>query len=689
MKQNFVSFLLHPYVIAFYITFAIVIFLPELFLKYEVSIETLLHSKLDDSKLYHHDFDGDGISERIEAQTNTLGNSSFLFYHSNGDFGDQVNFNSHWPNKTKGIWFSDVDKNGKKELFLVTQRADSAFLHIVDPFSKNGIFLKDIFVDTISEFNGTYNFHIASSQQRLGLNLNNNEVIFSIKTGFAANPRHIYKYDFDKKQVLKSPHLVNSGSFEQAIDIDKDGESEILFRNYASANNIDRIYTHRSDKSTWLQILDDDLKFLFEPIEFKAIGGIYLYPYKENSETKLMVYFRSNQKNKLKPKLMSVNIEGGIEKEMELPFMEKGELRKIDNNTFSLFRKVDNSVILFDSELNEIQNLRIPLSNAIYQFDILNNEAPEWLILPKDASKTTIYDSNFQHPVTFFTTSDSLQGDNLNVGLKLLVNGRKQIFIQNGNYVDYISYKKNPLYYFQYGIYAAIYFGVLGLVLLVLKGQRIRDEKRRAIEKQISELQIKTIKNQVDPHFVFNAMNTISEMTLIDNKLEADKFIGQFSNFMRDTLKHSDKITTTLKEELAYTENFIKLQQIRFNQSFKYTINIDDEVNLNSKVPKHVLFTYAENAIKHGLSLKENGVLKIEVKQTNEILLLSIEDNGVGIVDQGESKTNSTGNGLLIMEQIFELCTKLYRNKIKHRVVELTDKKGAKAGIKVEIEILN
>ena len=102
-------------------------------------------------------------------------------------------------------------------------------------------------------------------------------------------------------------------------------------------------------------------------------------------------------------------------------------------------------------------------------------------------------------------------------------------------------------------------------------------------------MQLKTIKNQVDPHFVFNAINTISEMTLMDNKLEADKFITRFSGFMRETLNHSDKIVTSLKEEIDYTENFIKLQQIRYNYSFDLEINIDKTINQDTKVPKHVL----------------------------------------------------------------------------------------------------
>ena len=76
---------------------------------------------------------------------------------------------------------------------------------------------------------------------------------------------------------------------------------------------------------------------------------------------------------------------------------------------------------------------------------------------------------------------------------------------------------------------------------------------------------------------------------------------------MRQTLQSSDKISATLKDELEYTENFIKLQQIRYNQRFDYTIQLDKAVNVDAKVPKHVLFTYVENAIKHGLFNKKGN----------------------------------------------------------------------------------
>jgi len=214
-------------------------------------------------------------------------------------------------------------------------------------------------------------------------------------------------------------------------------------------------------------------------------------------------------------------------------------------------------------------------------------------------------------------------------------------------------------------------------------------EKQRVIEDQISKLQIKTIKNQVDPHFVFNAVNTISEMMLTDDKLEADRFISKFSKLMRETLQKSDKISTTLQEELNYVENYIQLQQIRFSNSFTYKIKKDIDIDYQTLVPKHVLYSYVENAIKHGLSDRsKNSLLTISAKLKNKDILLSVEDNGGGIDKSKNSIKNSTGSGIKIMEDMYTLYEKLYKKKIKHKMVELFDKDGKKVGIRVEVIIL-
>ncbi|WP_341216761.1 histidine kinase [uncultured Wocania sp.] len=687
MKQRIVSFLLNQFVIAALISGIIIICLPDYFSKYKVDL--VQRNDLGDAlhKIYYQDLDGDSLSERIEAQVNTLGDASYLIYKSNGDFVDQFNLDTKYPTTLKGLWFSDVDNNGFKEIFNITQSADSAFLNIREPFKPNGINRQRIFVDTISMFDGENKFRIQTSGRSFNKNINNSELVFNIMTGFAANPRNAYKYDFNKNNIIKSPHLANSFSVSKVIDLDDDGKEEIIISNNASNNQINNFYTHRPDSSTWLMVLNDDLSFMFEPIEFKALGSISNNTINVNNKTRILSFFVSRQYDKLPSRLLLLSTDGVIEKEKILQKGSKKYLVKVNSNQFAVTDRVRGEVVFFNTNLEEINKFKIEPFKFIEYYDIDNDGKKEWVIFRNNYDKISIYRDKFEYQVEF--TLADVEGEVSSYGIQQISKTENQLYFQKGAICELFSYNKNPLYAFQYILYLMIYALILLLVWLVAKGQKIRMDKQQAIATEISELQIKSIKNQVDPHFVFNAINTISEMILMDNKLEADKFIGRFSNFMRDTLQQSDKISTTLKAELEYTENFIKLQQIRFINSFNYAIAIGENVDLKAIVPKHVLFTYTENAIKHGLALTKNGMLKINVKKQAGILFMSVEDNGMGMRQSKTNKKNSTGNGLLIMNRIFDLYSKLKNKKIKQHVIELKDAKGNNAGVRVEVEILN
>lgn len=687
MKQRIVSILLHPYIIALYITAVIIYFLPNYFSKYKIDTEIIENLNINNSKLYYFDLDSDGKKEKIIAQTNTLGNASYLLYNSNGDFVDQFNLRGKFPTEQKNVWFSDINKNNSFEISAVTQVADSALLNVYEPFKDNGINEQQIYVDTISKFNTEYNFAAHKSVNLFGNSNLKNDIIFSINTGFAANPRHIYKYNFNLKTILKSSHLVNSSIPSNVYDIDDDEKNEVFINNYASNNIIDSKYTKRSDESTWLMVLEDDLSFMFPPIEFKATGSISTLPIKLNNSTKILALFKSRQYEKFPSKLLIVNQDGVIEKERIVKKGSSKYLLSKDNNHFLVADRSTGEVIIYDKSLSEIEHYNINPFRFMDVHNIDQDNNNEFIVFRSNNSEISIYKSEFNNEVTLTLLNDI--ENNVNSGVKQINASSSQLYFQKGAVNQIFNYAKNPLNIYQYFMYLGIYLSVLVLIQLIIKGQKLREAKKRAIEAQISELQIKTIKNQVDSHFVFNAINTISEMTLMDNKLEADKFISRFSIFMRDTLQHSDKIVTTLEEELVYIENFIKLQQIRFNNKFTYKINISNTVQTSIKVPKHILFTYVENAIKHGLSNKKDGALKINVNHKKERLLLSIEDNGLGIDVIGTPKKGSTGNGLLIMQQIFDLYSKLNKKKISHRFVELKDKNNQKCGVRVEVEIFN
>jgi len=200
---------------------------------------------------------------------------------------------------------------------------------------------------------------------------------------------------------------------------------------------------------------------------------------------------------------------------------------------------------------------------------------------------------------------------------------------------------------------------------LVQKTQKKRIEQKYANERELTKLQIQTIKNQSDPHFIFNALNAISSSILKE-----------------------DKIQISLEEEVEFIQNYLKLEKLRFKEKFNYKISINKHIDQKQNVPRMVIQSYIENAIKHGLMHKENnGLLEIAIKNSNKHLEIIIDDNGVGREKSKEFSGFSTGKGLQIMNRVYELYDKLHNVKITQTIEDKVDNDGNALGTRVRVKI--
>ncbi len=687
MKNKLLSILLHPLFIALAISLVIIYFLPDYFTKYKVELVNNEYVSVN-YRIYYQDLNNDNNSEKIVSYDNSLGNACFDIHSPNGDVFDQWNFTSKHSSSYKYLWFYDVNNNGYKEIYLITQKKDSIFLNIEEPFVKNGIHKNNILIEVIKEHNGKFKI-FTNMFGAYDVNSNDEkDIFFALKRGFSGNPRSVYKYNLTENKFYKSPHLTNPSYISQIIDLDNDGSKELIICNYSAGNAIDSLHTKRSDYSLWFMVLNSDLNFRFNPVEFKVHpSSLRALPYENNKgEYQLISLMNSHNKSISPSKLVVFSDKGKFIKEIILPSGTFNIFSESNKEGFILINREKGQILKFDYNLKELESFFVEPKSLVTPLDFDKNGKTEWLVISADQKKLTIFQNDFQDPVTFQIPNSS--GDNLRHGLKQIRKNENEIYFQKGNYQYIYKYGENPFYLFRYLIYLGIFLLVFSLVWLARKGQKIQMEKQRAIEDQISKLQIKTIKNQVDPHFVFNAVNTISEMMLTDDKMEADRFISKFSKLMRETLQKSDKISTTLQEEIDYVENYIQLQQIRFSNSFEYKIKKDLLIDYQTMVPKHVLYSYVENAIKHGLSNRSHkGLLTVSAKLKTKNILLSVEDNGGGIDKSKNNQKNSTGNGIRIMEEMYTLYEKLYKKKIKHKMVELFDKDDKKIGIRVDVII--
>lgn len=220
----------------------------------------------------------------------------------------------------------------------------------------------------------------------------------------------------------------------------------------------------------------------------------------------------------------------------------------------------------------------------------------------------------------------------------------------------------------------------------VLKRRKHFNEQKYKDELELIDLQLKSIRNQIDPHFTFNAMNSIGASILKHKPDEAYSYLQKFSRLIRVLLDSSDKIERTLEDEITFVSNYLELEQYRHSQKFTYAVNVSQDVDPYIKVPKMIIQTFAENAVRHGLMhLNKKGRLIIDLSIEKKFLLIVVEDNGIGRLKSKELGTSSTGRGLNIMNEFFKLFEKKTNQKVKFEIIDLYDSKKYPSGTRVEI----
>ncbi len=176
-------------------------------------------------------------------------------------------------------------------------------------------------------------------------------------------------------------------------------------------------------------------------------------------------------------------------------------------------------------------------------------------------------------------------------------------------------------------------FVMIYLIILFFVKRITRKEKEKArINKLLAEYQMKALTSQMNPHFIFNAINSIQNFILQNDGDIAYDYLEKFSRLIRTILNNSEKKEVTLQDELNAMELYIELEQLRFDNSFDYKCKVDERINANEiLIPTLVIQPYIENAIWHGLMpLDEKGSISLLVTKQEHKLKIVLTDNGIG-----------------------------------------------------------
>ncbi|MBS4534551.1 PocR ligand-binding domain-containing protein [Clostridium sp. D2Q-14] len=195
----------------------------------------------------------------------------------------------------------------------------------------------------------------------------------------------------------------------------------------------------------------------------------------------------------------------------------------------------------------------------------------------------------------------------------------------------------------------------------LLKETKTRSE----LEKALKNAELKALQSQLNPHFLFNVLNTIGRLALLEGAVKTEETVFSFSEMLRYTLEKSTKIVT-LNDALNYIEKYLSIQKIRFPDRLSYNIDIPDYV-LDTKIPFMTLQPFVENAVNHGIEpKKKGGFINITGKIIREDLVIKIEDNGVGMSEnevemilggiEYETSSKSTGIGIKNVNSMLINC---------------------------------
>lgn len=396
---------------------------------------------------------------------------------------------------------------------------------------------------------------------------------------------------------------------------------------YKKINNFEEAITYNY-KSLALSVAIKDSVGIGKT--FSNLGE--LYRVKNNSE-KALFYFRKAIENNRKAKIIN-----------SIPFGNIGSLffdeKKLDSASFYLLKSI---------KIEELKNNSDRLLKAYNDLSNIYKAQNK----PIEILKTVIKIDSLK---AVKSKQENLEN------LKTL-NNQQKLFLKEKQIaqIKRISTRNTIIF-----IAAFTILGLLGIILF----QKGNNQKLKYKEEKNS-LELKVLRAQMNPHFIFNALSAIQNSILDNDPLKSATYLSRFAKLIRQNFDFINHKTIPLKDELDALKNYLDTQIMRFENKFDYTINLSKNINItNVEIPPLLLQPFIENAIEHGFKAKkEKGLITINISKKEAIIYFEIIDNGIGFTKtSNHKKTHST--------DVFKKRLKLLGNKDEKTFTINSSKKG-------------
>ncbi|MFK8005261.1 MAG: histidine kinase [Saprospiraceae bacterium] len=241
--------------------------------------------------------------------------------------------------------------------------------------------------------------------------------------------------------------------------------------------------------------------------------------------------------------------------------------------------------------------------------------------------------------------------------------------------------------------YFLILLLISGIIYGIYRYRIAQIKKTEMLNTRIAENKMSALRAQMNPHFIYNSMQTVNGIISRKDTMGAVKYINQFSRLMRMILENSRGGRVSIEKEIEFLKSYMEIEKRRFQNPFSYNIIVGDEVDtFDTELPSMLTQPFVENAIKHGLfHKKEKGIINIKFLRENGSLKCIIEDDGVGRAKtlklNAQSGRTHQSRGLQIVDERLELIRQSHPGNYKVKITDLFDLEQNALGTRVEVTL--
>jgi sensor histidine kinase YesM len=244
-----------------------------------------------------------------------------------------------------------------------------------------------------------------------------------------------------------------------------------------------------------------------------------------------------------------------------------------------------------------------------------------------------------------------------------------------------------PKFFQRLGIKIALVVIAVALIAFLSFQIRRRVNRKRVDSARLKaegyKMQLNSVISQLDPHFTFNAISSVGSLIMKGEKEKAYSYLLKLTGLLRSVLTDSPVLLKPITEEVEFVTRFLELQKLRYGNRFDYSLKVAENVDQNTLVPKMVLQSIVDNAVKHGIENKKGkGFIEIEVNKVQNGHEFVVRDNGIGRIAAAELNSDGTGLGLKNIISSMEMMNKANSVKAALIITDLYDN-GIPSGTEV------